>query len=164
MQIPWSYPAMLRSQLTPGLSGIILFAALISSVAVAEEVRIGHLETNDDTGINWLYFRCEKPDATQMRCDVFQTLITRKKSDTEINTELKRQAATDPLAEFNKGFGDICKSSVEIEGKINAGVGIDGKPFNQRTAAPGLSVMKAVIEVCKTPTRESASRFLQTND
>jgi hypothetical protein len=151
-----------RNLILPSIAVIAALTMLNCGAAFAEEVRIGHLETNDDTGINWLYFRCEKPDVTQMRCDVFQTLITKKKSDTEINTELKRQAATDPLAEFNKGFGDMCKSSVEIEGKINAGVGIDGKPFNQRTAASGLSAMKAVIEVCKTPTRENAGRFFKS--
>ena len=154
---------MFRSQLTLSLRGIVLVAALMLNcgAAFAEEVRIGHLETKDDTGINWLYFRCEKPNATQMRGDVFQTLIMKKKSNTEIDTELKRQAATDPLTEFNKGFGDTCKSFVGNESKIKAGIGIDGKPLDPRTAASGLSVVKAVIEVCKTPTRESASLFFK---
>jgi hypothetical protein len=78
---------------------------MLSGRAVAEEIRIGHLETKDDTGINWLYFRCEKSTAAQMRCDVFQTLIMKKKSDSEIDAELKREAATDLLAEFNKNSG-----------------------------------------------------------
>src|SRR5271169_701423 len=56
---------MFRSQLHPSLRGLVLFAALVLScgAAFAEEVRIGHLETKDDTGINWLYLRCEKPTA-----------------------------------------------------------------------------------------------------
>ena len=86
----------------------------------------------------------------------------KKKSDTEIDTEVKQQAATDLLAEFNKGFGNTCKSMVENEGKIKAGIGIDGKPFDPRTTASGLSVVKAVIEVCKAPTKESASRFFKS--
>ena len=71
--------------------------------ARAEEVRIGHLETNDDLGINWLYFRCDKSSTTQMKCDIFQTLIM-KKDQSEIDAQLKR-AAADPLAEFNTAFG-----------------------------------------------------------
>ncbi|SIO24790.1 hypothetical protein SAMN05443247_03127 [Bradyrhizobium erythrophlei] len=155
---------MLQShRLALSLRGIVFAAMLVLSygAAFAEEVRIGHLETKDDTGINWLYFRCEKLAATQMRCDVFQTLIMKKKSETEIDTELKRQAATDPLAEFNKGFGDSCKSFVENEGKIKAGIGIDGKPFSPRTEGAGLAAVKAVIEVCKAPTQERASRFFK---
>ena len=71
---------MSQARITLNLRGIVLVTALmLRGAAVAEEVRIGHLETKDDTGINWLYFRCEKPTATQMRCDVFQTLIYKKK-------------------------------------------------------------------------------------
>ena len=52
---------MLRSHLTLSLRGIVLIAMLSCGAAFAEEVQIGHLETKDDTGINWLYFRCENP-------------------------------------------------------------------------------------------------------
>src|SRR5258705_2676811 len=109
---------MFRSYSSLSLRGIVVIAALmLSGVAVAEEVRIGHLETKDDSGINWLYFRCEKPAATQMRCDVFQTLIYKTKSDAKIKAELKQQASMDLLAEFNKNFGGAaCKSFIENSG------------------------------------------------
>jgi hypothetical protein len=155
---------MLRSsQLTLGLHGIAVIVALIvSGVAAAEEVRIGHLETKDDTGINWLYFRCEKPADTKMRCDVFQTLIYKAKSDAKIDAELKQQASTDLLAEFNRNFGQGCKSLIENEGKIKAGIGIDGKPINPRTAGAGFSAIKVMIEVCKAQTQESAAKFFKS--
>ena len=155
---------MLRSsQLTLGLHGIAVIAALlVSGVAGAEEVRIGHLETKDDTGINWLYFRCEKPAATKMRCDVFQTLIYRAKSDAKIDTELKQQASMDLLAEFNRNFGKGCKSLIENEGKIKAGIGIDGKPIDPRTAGAFSSAIKVMIEACKAQTQESAADFFKS--
>jgi hypothetical protein len=146
------------------LAGLIVFAlaSLSDGSAFAEEVRIGHLETKDDTGINWLYFRCEKPNATQMRCDLFNTLIYRKKSDAEIDADLKQQAAADLLTEFNKNLGKSCKPFVENEAKIKAGIGVDGRPINPRNAASSPSIVKGMIEVCKTPTQETASRFFKS--
>jgi hypothetical protein len=35
---------------------VTVFSGIVLPV-FGEEVHIGHLETNDDTGINWLYFR-----------------------------------------------------------------------------------------------------------
>jgi hypothetical protein len=155
---------MFRCQLTLSLRGIVLVAVLMLNCGsvFAEEVRIGHLETSDDTGINWLYFRCYKPNAMQMRCDVFQTLIYKKKSEAEIEADLKKLAAADLLTEFNKIFGDSCKSLVENEGNINAGIGMDGKPINPRNAASSGAMVKWVVAACKTPTRESASRVFKS--
>jgi hypothetical protein len=154
---------MFRSQLTLSLRAIILIAALMLNcgAAFAEEVRIGHLETSDDTGINWLYFRCERPTATQMRCDLFNTLIYKKKSDAEIDADLKQLTNADLLTEFNKIFGESCKSLVENEGELKAGIGMDGKPINPRNAASSGAMMKWVIEGCKTPTRDGASRVFK---
>jgi hypothetical protein len=132
---------------------------------LAEEVRIGHLETNDDTGINWLYFKCDQSTAAQMRCDIFQTLIMKKKSHAEIDAELQRQAATDPLVEFSKNFGEACKPLLEnaakVQQAIKSGIGVDGKPINKRVVLSGWSMMKAMIEVCKKPTSESAGQFFK---
>lgn len=42
--------------------------------AMSQELRIGHLETANDTGINWLFFHCNQGGST-LNCSVFQTLI-----------------------------------------------------------------------------------------
>jgi hypothetical protein len=131
----------------------------------AEEVRIGHLETNDGIGINWLYFKCDKSNATQMKCDIFQTLIMKKKNQNEIEEEMKQQTAGDPLAEFNKSFAEGCKSLVENGAKmqqgLESGIGMDGKPINKRIALSGWPVMQAMIDVCKNPTRDVAAKFFK---
>ncbi len=139
---------------------VVAFAAIFLwglATARAEEVRIGQLETNDDTGINWLYFRCNKSSATQMTRDIFQTLIMKKKNQSEIDDDLKRFAA-DPLAEFNNSFAPACKAFVENESKmqqaLQSGIGTDGKPLNKRSVLSSWPMMQAMIEVCKTPTRE----------
>jgi hypothetical protein len=143
----------------------LLFAGTLSPI-FAEGVRIGHLETNDDTGINWLYFRCDKTTIGQMRCDIFQTLIMKSKSQADVDAELKRQAAMDPLAEFNKGFGEACKSLVENEAEmqqvLKSGIGVDGKPINSRIMGAAWPVMIAVLDVCKKPTPENAARFFKS--
>jgi hypothetical protein len=144
---------------------VFLMATGVARSASAEEVRIGHLETNDDTGINWLYFDCQKSSSSQMQCDITQTLIMKKKTDAEIDTELKELSGTDPVAQFNNVFGEVCKSLVPNESKLRAaqktGIGIDGKPINLRVAAANWSMMNGMLDVCKTPTRESASKFFK---
>jgi hypothetical protein len=153
------------------MRGVTIMTALafvvlgFAPTASAEEVRIGHLETNDDTGINWLYFNCQKSTSAQMQCDILQTLIMKKQTDAEIDTELKELNGTDPLIQFNKVFGAECKSLVASEGKLRTaqktGIGLDGKPINLRVAAAGWSMMNGLLDVCKAPTRESASRFFK---
>lgn len=133
--------------------------------AFAEQVQIGHLETNDDTGINWLYFQCDKLSGMEMRCSIFQTLIMKKKTQAEIDKE-RQDAATDPLAEFNNNhFADACKPLVENAAKmdqgIKAGIGIDGKPINKRVLLAGWPMLKAMIDVCKRPAPETAAMFFK---
>ncbi len=144
------------------LIALPLFAV---SSAPADEVRIGHLETNDDTGINWLYVTCNTINATQMRCEFFQTMIMEKKTQAEIDAEIKRQAGTDPLTDFNQNFAEGCKGITENEAKMQqvmkSGVGVDGKPINQRVFSAGWPMIQAMIGVCKSPTRESAARFFK---
>lgn len=151
-----------RATLVALLIALPLFA--ISS-AFAEEIRIGHLETNDDIAINWLYVTCNTTNATQMRCDFLQTMIMKKKTQAEIDVEIKRQAEADPLADFNQNFADGCKGLTANESRMQqvmqSGVGVDGKPINQRVFLAGWPMMQAMIDVCKNPTRESAIQFFK---
>jgi hypothetical protein len=55
----------------------VLFAVcllLASSVAVAQEIRVGHMETAEDIGISWLYLNCTQA-GSKLKCTTFQTLI-----------------------------------------------------------------------------------------
>ena len=51
-----------------------VYLLLTAFGANAQELRIGHLETADDTGINWLFYHCNQ-NGQVLKCDVFQTLI-----------------------------------------------------------------------------------------
>src|SRR5258708_39722653 len=53
---------------------VALSVLLASFAAQSQEVRIGHLETANDTGINWLFFHCSQAGSA-LRCAVFQTLM-----------------------------------------------------------------------------------------
>jgi hypothetical protein len=147
------------------LTLLAVVSVWVVSPLLAEEIRIGHLETNDDTAINWLYITCNKSAANQMLCDFFQTIITKKKSQSEIDAEVKRQSTTEPLAEFNQDFAAGCKPLIENESKmqqaVKSGIGIDGKPINERVILAGWPAMQAMIEVCKKPTRENAAQFFR---
>ncbi|MGD0764545.1 MAG: hypothetical protein ABR929_15440 [Roseiarcus sp.] len=150
------------------LIGLLTLAAVFvlgPSTAFAEQVEIGHVETNDDTAINWLYFQCRKTTGTEMRCDIFQTLIIKKKTQAEIDAE-RQEAAADPLAEFdNNDFADGCKPLVEnaakMEQVVKSGIGVDGKPVNKRIFLAGWPMLRAMTEVCKNPTRETAGQFFK---
>lgn len=98
-----------------------------------------------------------------MRCDVFQTLLYKKKGDLGIDVALTLQPSMDVLAEFTKIFGGAaCKSFIENEGMIKSGIAVDGKPLDPRTAGPGLSMLRSMLEVCKAPTQESARHFFRS--
>jgi hypothetical protein len=142
------------------LAGGLLFAF----AANAEEVRVGHLESNDDIGINWLFFNCEKSsDRLRLTCNMFQTLIMKAKTEAQVAEELQRQLSWDALAEFKKEFGSGCEqinaNAKRIDQVIASGQDINGKPLNSRLTAPGLSAMKAIMEACQNPTQEAARRL-----
>jgi hypothetical protein len=56
-------------------SYLIALCILLASFSVrSQELRIGHLETANDVGINWLFFHCNQAESS-LKCTVFQTLI-----------------------------------------------------------------------------------------
>ena len=147
----------------PLIGSLILVIVLLlgPSTALAEQVEIGHLETNDDTGVNWLYFQCDKTSGAEMRCGIFQTVITKKKDQAEIARD-RQKAEADPLAEFNNNhLADGCKPFVEnatkMEQAVKSGIGVDGKPVNRRVVLSGWPMLKAMIDVCKNPTLRNSS-------
>ena len=69
---------------------IFLFATGLA--ARAEEVATGHLETNDDTGLNWLQLHCDRT-GNQIWCDVSQTLLFHKQVQDEARRLVKSPEA-----------------------------------------------------------------------
>jgi hypothetical protein len=145
---------------------VAMMLAFTMSWVFAEEVRIGHLETNDDIAINWLYVTCNTINSTQMRCNFLQTMIMKKKTQAEMDADIKTQAGIDPLTEFNQNFAGGCKGIIANETKMQevmqSGVGVDGKPINQRVLLAGWPMMQAMIGVCKNPTHDNAAQFFKS--
>lgn len=143
---------------------LCLTAICLMSAAAAQEVSIGHLETNNDTGINWLFFHCNKiANGAQMACDIFQTYIMKAKTEAQVNYEIKQHEGVDALAEFNANFRSDCPNIIENVPKMEAGIdkGVDlfGKPINLRVVRAGISAAKEILEVCRHPTQESARQL-----
>ena len=139
-----------------------LFAVLISisllQLANAEEVRVGHLETNDDLGSNWLFFHCDR-NGVQMECDIFQTLIMHPPGASDQATKLKKFLEGDPVKDFMEQFGGICKSAEQLksttERAMKTGKGFDGRPVNPDEAKNRLPTVRAIATACAIPTVES---------
>jgi hypothetical protein len=150
---------MLRTLIRVAL--FVFLCTRTASPLVAQEIRIGHLETNDDAGINWLYVVCNKLSLTEMRCDFFQTLIMKKGT---FDPNSVKQPTGDPLTIFDQNFGLMCKPLAEnfpkMQQAFDSGIGADGKPVNKRIGMATFPMMRAIVETCKSHTPESAARFL----
>lgn len=134
----------------------ILFTLVCATTAPAEEVAIGHLETNDDAGLNWLQLHCDRT-GNQMRCDVFQTLLFHK----QVQDEARRTAkSTEALTEFKKEFGDTCPqllaTAPKMEDALKTGIGVDGRKVNTRIATQGMVMMRQLVAACRDPSLERA--------
>ena len=143
--------------------GLFTLVGIISllQLANAEEVRVGHLETNDDTGSNWLFFHCDR-NGIQMECDIFQTLILRPPSASDQASKLKKFLEGDPVRDFMQGFGEMCKSAEQLKSTTEraaiTGKGFDGR-VNPDEAKNRLPTVRAIATACATPTVESVKAF-----
>jgi hypothetical protein len=126
--------------------------------AIAEEIRIGHLETADDIGSNWLFFHCEK-SGVQMECDIFQTLIFHPPSASDQAKKVKKFLEGDPVNNFKQDFGSICKVAEQMKSALESaqstGKGFDGRPYNPAEAKSRLPTARAIAAACANPTMES---------
>jgi hypothetical protein len=135
--------------------------ALVCGEAKAETVDVGHLETKDDTGINWLFLHCEQ-DRGVMDCDIFHTLFVHKlepeKRSETIAKQMKGETG-DPVQDFiNSGGFGMCKDTAEMRNVFNqavrTGKQLDGKPISQRGLKFGQNMepfISAVEDACRSP-------------
>jgi|SRR5271157_1071584 len=114
----------------------ILPVVVLGFPAYAEEVNIGHLETNDDSALNWAFFHCNLLlDRVTMRCDIFTTILY-KSQDKDTET-LKHAIGTNPALQVLKQFwsidcGETIRASDEFDTLIKKGVDVQGMPLNNR--------------------------------
>jgi hypothetical protein len=130
----------------------------------AQELEIGHLETNDDTGINWLNFHCNQQGNT-LGCEVFRTLISHKVEPADRQKEVDKRMTLDVGTDFRKNFGIACKDVDEILSKISktaaTGIGPDGRKMNLRQAQDGKVYLDALAQVCKNTNLKTIRHFIE---
>ena len=152
-----------RDILMPLFHACLVLFLLATFSALAEEVNIGHLETKDDTGINWLFFHCNKSsDQTRMQCDIIQTLFTKATTEETVAKESKELEEVGPLVQFNKSFSDACKHHdyiPKMEQFLAAGKDKDGKPINNGNRLTALLYIKSIKDVCDHPSDDVARNF-----
>jgi hypothetical protein len=144
-----------------------LLAALILAPfgAKAEELRIGHLETADDTGINWLFFHCFQ-NGQVMDCSIFQTWIMHQLSPTDRADNVRKAMQSDPVKDFTDTFGEMCKNINQVKASvrqaIQTGRGADGRPINIKKARDKVPFFDAIADTCANPNLATVRRVQET--
>ena len=142
---------------------VILMLAT-SQTTSGQELSIGHLETKDDTGINWLFFHCNQLD-NSMSCDIFQTLISHKVELKDRDAEIIKNLTNDPSKTFKISFSETCKHTDEIgrvtDNAIKTGRGADGRDINVRQARDAKVKIDALINACRNPSDVNVRRFIE---
>jgi hypothetical protein len=127
----------------------------------AQEIRIGHLETSDDVGINWLFFQCNQEGAS-LGCDVFQTLIMRKTKPEDRKVEIDKLMQGNPIDNFNKAFGTSCDSIVANEQKLLDGIQLNGNKLDKRLIPQTKATMIPLLSACKNTTIDSVRKIFES--
>jgi hypothetical protein len=150
---------------------VALTTALVCREAKAQSVDVGHLETKDDTGLNWLFLHCQR-DGSVMDCDVFQTLFVHTLAPENRSEKIAKQMKGDKgdaVQEFIKsgGFG-MCKDTAQMRNGLNQalknGKQIDGKPISPKALKfiqNYLPVASSIEEACHNPNLDSIRHMFE---
>jgi hypothetical protein len=139
-------------------------AALIflSFGAKTEELRIGHLETADDTGINWLFFHCFR-NGQVMDCSIFQTLMWHQLLPINRADDVQKVMQNGSVKDFTQAFGEMCKNINQIktaaQQSIQTGKGADGRKIDIKKIKDRLPFFDAVADACANPNLETIRRI-----
>jgi hypothetical protein len=142
---------------------LALFATAIALTnASSQEIRVGHLEANDDSGINWVFFHCHQ-NGQLLNCDGFQTLIYHEVKPEQRANYVNKAMQDDPLKpysdkQFCSGIAEAKRSTLEA---IKTGKGADGRAVNPRQAQELLSSMSAMDDACRNPNLSTVRRALE---
>jgi hypothetical protein len=134
---------------------LILTSLIVSSsAAMSQELRIGHLETADDTDINWLFFHCFQKGQV-MDCSIFQTLMMRQLSPEKRAEDIQQAMQDNPVKGFTDNFVDMCKKIDQIKATmrqiIQTGKGADGRTIDIRQANDNMPFFDAIGDACANP-------------
>jgi hypothetical protein len=149
---------------------LILVVALIfaSSGAKAEELRIGHLETADDTGINWLFFHCLR-NGQVMDCSIFQTLIMHQLLPMDRAADVQKAMQNGTVKDFMEAFGEMCTNINQVmttfRQAIQTGKGPDGRQIDIKQANAAKDRMPffdAIAAACANPNLVTIRRVYET--
>jgi hypothetical protein len=150
-------------------SGVVAaFLLLVISAAIgnAQELAIGHLETSDDTGINWLNFNCNQ-NASRLSCEVFQTLIMHKVEGSNRDSEVQKQMTGNVVQDFQNAFGETCKNIDQltemIRKTVETGIGMDGRKVNREQALDGKAYFDNLADACRHTDLKTVRKFVETN-
>jgi hypothetical protein len=146
------------------VTAALLFHLAFGAAGSAEELNIGHLETGDDTGINWLNFHCNQ-NSGSLTCDVFQTLIMHKVEPAEREKEINKKMAGDVVQEFKRAFADPCKNIDQllelVRKSVATGVGRDGRNLNPRQAQEAKLFFESMADTCKNSNQGTIKHFIE---
>jgi hypothetical protein len=153
---------LLRSLFKLAIAAVLLFS---SGMPVnAEEMDIGHLETANDTGINWLNFHCNR-NGGSLSCDVFQTLIAHKVEPDQREKEISKKLSGNVVEEFKKAFGTTCDNLGKIQPLVNksveTGIGQDGRKLNPNQAREAKIFLDSMAAACEHTNITAIRRFVE---
>lgn len=146
--------------------GAVAFLLLLILMATsnAQELPIGHLETQDDTGINWLNFHCNQ-NSNRLSCDVYQTLIMHKIEASDRAAEIQKKMTGNVIQEFQNAFGEACKGvdqiSAIIQKTVETGIGQDGRKINRDQALDGKAYFDSLADACKRMDQKTIRKFIE---
>jgi hypothetical protein len=147
------------------MAGFVIFFLAWVAIGNAQELAIGHLETQDDIGINWLNFHCDQ-NGNRLSCDVYQTLIMHKVEASDREAKIREQMTPNVIQDFQKAFGEACKNvdqlSAIIEKTIQTGIGQDGRKVNRDQALDARSYFDSLADACKHTDAKTIQKFIET--
>jgi len=149
-----------------------LFIGLISffsthpvNILKAEELNIGHLETNDiPDEIGWLWFKCTKEKNT-IDCDIFQTSISQEETPIELQKQISLIKSKNNGPDFEKSFGDFCAgNNTELQHQLeqmkSSGKSIDGRQLRPKEISIALNSLQYLVNACRTKSSDDINLFL----
>src|SRR5580704_2220505 len=144
----------------------VLIVLMLSSFgAMSQELRIGHLETADDTAINWLFFHCVQKGQV-MDCSIFQTLIWRQLTPDKRAEDIQQAMQDNPVKGFTENFGEMCKNIDQIKAAIRqsvqTGKGADGRSIDINKANDKKPFFDALADACANPTSATVRHVVET--
>lgn len=148
------------------LRAVISLLAFLGAAAVsaAETVEIGHLETGDDTGINWQFWTCDRAAST-MHCHITQTFINHEVDPSQRDVALNNKLQQLPAQSFGQEMGDACTNVEQVRtfitGQLATGKKANGSALTRQEATDIRAQVDLMAVACKNSTPETVRAYMQ---